>query len=74
MYLAKCPYKHHDCFQYDGLSKCKLLTKQPTGPECPFYKTEDQVRAGRLKAHDRLEDQGRYDLIEKFEHNPSRNW
>lgn len=60
-----------DCFQNKCGRTCDLLTGYPSLP-CPFYKTQEEVDIGRQKAHKKLADAGRFDLIQKFEYNPQR--
>ncbi len=62
-----------DCFQNKCGARCELLTAQPSQP-CPFYKTDKQNDLDRLKAHQRLMDENRLDLIEQYEYNPQRKW
>lgn len=59
------------CFQNKCASYCDLLTENPGWP-CPFYKTEEEAERGRLEAHKKLVDMGRFDLINQFEYNPQR--
>lgn len=71
--LLKCREKKTDCFGNNGSNRCMVVCKKVEG-KCPFYQTKEQVEAGRQKAHRRLVDLGRDDLIEKFEHNSLRRW
>ena len=73
MNANKCWHYHNDCFMAMG-SHCKLLTEQIEGTDCPFYKTQDEVDDGRLKAHQHLLDIGRKDLVTKYEYNTHRTW
>ena len=73
MNSGRCLHYHEDCFQAVG-THCKLLTEQIEKIDCPFYKTQDEVDKGRREAHQRLKENGRMDLIEKYEYNPKRNW
>lgn len=60
-----------DCFQNRCGRACELLRTYPRQP-CPFYQTQEQVEEGRRKAHQKLVNKGRYDLIECYEYNPYR--
>lgn len=60
-----------DCFQNKCGAACELLTEYPSHP-CPFYKTYEQVETDRMKAHKKLIDEGRFDLVRKYEYNPYR--
>ena len=73
MDFRKCYHKHTDCFMNMG-GYCKLLTGRVNSQECPFYNTQEQVDDERMKAHQRLVELGRGDLIEKFEYNSNRTW
>ena len=42
-----------DCAHND-IGVCKLLSSRPRRAECPFYKTEEQMKEGYQKAYDRL--------------------
>lgn len=60
-----------DCFQNRNGRQCDLLRSRPSHP-CPFYKTDAEAEAGRMAAHKKLADEGKYDLIQKYEYNPQR--
>ena len=60
-----------DCFQNKCGVFCELLTENPSYP-CPFYKTNAEVEIGRMEAHRKLVDAGRFDLIDQYEYNPQR--
>ena len=62
-----------DCFGNKCGVRCNVLTSNPSNP-CPFYKTNVEVEIGRQEAHQHLKDIDRYDLIEKYEFNPGRDW
>ena len=59
------------CFQNKDGRHCEILTDYPSQP-CPFFKTEEQVEIDRQIAHKKLADEGKFDLIKKYEYNPQR--
>jgi hypothetical protein len=64
-----------DCFANKCGTMCSILTESIKRKACPFYKTQEQYEADKKTAHDRLEEMGRYDLIDQYELNPKRrNW
>ena len=63
-----------DCFQNKCGVRCQLLKEHSGSMTCPFYKTYEQVEIERQETHKKLVDMGRYDLIEKYEYNPGRDW
>lgn len=73
MKTQRCSHYHIDCAHAVG-SHCKLLNSQINAADCPFYKTDEELEAGRKEAHQHLVDIGRYDLIEKYEFNKLRTW
>lgn len=73
MYLAICNQKHDDCFART-LGHCAVLSRGYANGDCPFYQTREEVEEGRRKAHERLEELNRHDLINKLERNPTRDW
>ena len=73
MNANKCAHFHTDCFHALG-AHCKLLTQQIDKPDCPFYKTEEEMIYGRKESHQHLIDIGRNDLINKYEYNSKRTW
>ena len=70
---AKLKCDRIDCFQNKCGARCELLSAYPSQP-CPFYKTDKQADADRVKAHQRLIDIDRPDLIQKYEYNKDRRW
>ena len=73
MNMIKCIHDHDDCHM-NVMGKCRLLSNQIRKKDCPFYRTQEDVDEGRAKAHQYLKENGRIDLIEKFEYNPDRKW
>ena len=63
-----------DCFQNKCGARCELLTDYPSIQPCPFFKTEAEVEKGRMEAHKKLADEGKFDLIQKYEYNAQRKW
>lgn len=61
-----------DCFQNPTGRACELLTDHPSKQPCPFFKTHEQADIDRQIAHKKLADEGKYDLIKKYEYNPYR--
>lgn len=53
-----------DCFAYNNGCSALRVTKCPKN--CKFYKTHDQIKQERQKAHNRLMELGRLDLIDKY--------
>ena len=70
MKIRKCD--RNKCFQNICGVGCELLNEPITDRECPFFKTDDEVDEGRRKAHKRLIDIGRKDLIDEYEYNAYR--
>ena len=60
-----------DCFQNKCGARCELLNDYPSQP-CPFFKTVEQCDNDRLKAHKKLMEEGKVDLVQKYEYNPQR--
>ena len=57
---------HPDCHAWKG-GRCMALTDTDFGTrDCPFYKNKDQNEWEQQDALERLIDQGRLDLIEKY--------
>lgn len=72
MTMAKNDCYRSNCFQnYCGL-KCQLLTEAITDRDCPFFKTHLEMETERKKAHVKLVEKGRDDLIAQYEYNPFR--
>lgn len=71
--MIKCNHLNDDCFRASG-SRCALLVQPIDKSECPFYKTYEQNKEDCMKAHQRLIDIGRIDLVQKYEYNPKREW
>lgn len=69
--VAKPRCNRADCFQNKLGVVCDLLMEHAGNP-CPFYKTIPEAEVGKIEAHRRLVDLGRFDLIEKYEHNKYR--
>lgn len=63
-----------DCFQNKCGARCELLTDYPSKQPCPFFKTMEEVEKGRMEAHKKLADEGKFDLIQKYEYNAQRKW
>ena len=61
-----------NCFQNKCGVRCELLTEPTSQQPCPFFKTEEEVEAGRVWAHRKLAREGKWDLIKKYEYNPYR--
>lgn len=70
MAVAKPRCSEITCFQYNE-GKCELLNKRIKG-DCPFNQTKQAVNEGRRKAHQKLVNEGRFDLIEIYERNDQR--
>ena len=65
----------YDCFGNKCGVACTVLNSgYPKDDMCPFYKTQEQYKKDQDVAHDRLEELGRYDLINTYENNKKRRW
>ncbi len=65
--MPPCPKAKCDCFSLNGQGRCKALDDTDfDGKPCPFYKSAAKADADYEAAYDRLVDQGRFDLIQKY--------
>ena len=71
---AKPRCNEMNCFANKCGVRCELLTAPPSVYPCPFFKTDTQLEIDRQKAHKKLADEGKYDLIKKYEYNALRKW
>lgn len=56
-----------DCFGFGEFGRCKALDDTRFDKPCPFYKSARQCKFERMYAQAKLEMEGKYELLEKYE-------